>query len=764
VPRQGPAALLDETASDLARRRPPVEQPPPRLQPPELIGPPPLVARTPSPAAPLRQRETGLSNDFLKPNQDLRPAEPAVPRAGMPVTAPVPVGNWQQPKALLDSLGGLGSDGAVGRWASDTSRLVRELGPALARGSSQSDAILQRLEQLAGQVGSLMSTLEDRSLARKLSGAGHALRRRLDVWHEIVAASGPAPPEAELPQSDFAQLSLCLHEINALTVGSPEGRAWREYLLVELLQQCAQRRQAAGERFPRDVAQAALKRLTQSPLSPQQREFVSREPLCALEAELRRLAAEPVDRATLLAHLEQYEQTRSPADARALARDAQSLAVSPSPQYRRLGRQLETHYRNANLRLAISEQLLNRLMPKQDPEYAPIRDTVLGVPVRGQSLTSSEVALRMLPDPNRVRMALEISGEVASLTAGAAGPARFVNRSTSTYVARKPLEVDLQGIHLEPSDVKVYNDVRLRDLETDFDGIPLLGALAKSIARSQHEQNRPAANREIKQKMAWKARQRIDAEAGERLGQVSQRLRERVLEPLYALSLDPTIINAETSPQRFVMRLRLAGEDQLGSHTPRPQAPADSLASFQVHESVLNNALARLELEGKSFSLPQLGQRLADRFGRLEPREVNPEHDDVTVTFADRNALDVRCQDGELVLTLAIARLSKPPRSWKNLQARAFYRPEVNGRSAELMRDGVIHLIGRLDLGSSLALRGVFARTFPRRTPFSITPERLATDPALADLAISQFTIEDGWIAAALSPRRTALLPGLLRR
>ena len=52
----------------------------------------------------------------------------------------------------------------------------------------------------------------------------------------------------------------------------------------------------------------------------------------------------------------------------------------------------------------------------------------------------------------------------------------------------------------------------------------------------------------------------------------------------------------------------------------------------------------------------------------------------------------VRCQDGQIVLTLSIAQLSKSPRKWKNFQIQAFYRPKVEGRSAELVREGVIHI------------------------------------------------------------------------
>jgi len=132
-------------------------------------------------------------------------------------------------------------------------------------------------------------------------------------------------------------------------------------------------------------------------------------------------------------------------------------------------------------------------------------------------------------------------------------------------------------------------------------------------------------------------------------------LNSKVFEPLVNLSLEPTIVEAQTTDQRVTMRLRIAGEDQLGSFTPRPQAPANNLASCQINESVLNNALERLELEGRTFTLPQLIQRISDRFQRPNVWQVKPEHEDLTITFPKKDAITVHCQDGKVALTLNIA-------------------------------------------------------------------------------------------------------------
>ena len=81
-----------------------------------------------------------------------------------------------------------------------------------------------------------------------------------------------------------------------------------------------------------------------------------------------------------------------------------------------------------------------------------------------------------------------------------------------------------------------------------------------------------------------------------------------------------------------------------------------------------------------------------------------------------------------------------------------------------MARDGVIELSGRrLNTGAQIVLRGVFSLAFSKTTPWKLTPERLLTDPALADTSITQFVVDDGWIGVALAARRTAARPTLQR-
>ncbi len=263
--------------------------------------------------------------------------------------------------------------------------------------------------------------------------------------------------------------------------------------------------------------------------------------MAALRAELWRWAAEPVSVAALLGHIERYERTGLPSDARRLALDCQNLLASPVEAQRQLADRVDMHYRNANVRVAVTEKLINDLIPERNLEYAQVNDTVLGRPVSGESLMATELAVRMLPDPKRVRLALEVTGEIAALTTVDAGLARIHNDSKSYYVARKPLEIDMNGISLYPVEIEVHNDSRVRGVGTPLDSIPLVGSLARGVAKAGADQSKSGRRRRSQAeggRPGPRAHRRRNPQTAQRRGRAAEPAGVRPGERLDARSAD----------------------------------------------------------------------------------------------------------------------------------------------------------------------------------------------------------------------------------
>ena len=659
---------------------------------------------------------------------------------------------WAEPACLLTRLEQLKKNESANAWAVETISEIRKLGPAIAVGAPQTTEILSRLDELVHQAANVASTIDDDGVAKEIGSTSFALARRIVIWKQIGQMGGMVLADAPAPTADPRSFNKALSDVEKLTADSAEGHAWRKYLLIDSLRDWAARRRNKDERMPRELAQQWSARFDRMLMTSNQRQFLTSGPAAALNREMLRNTAEPVESSRLLEHLENYEKSGLPSDAHLLARDCRFLSVSNGQAQHEMGDRVEMYFRNANLRVAVTAELLNRMMPKRDPEYAPVQDTIQGATVRGQSATANEISVRMVPDAEHVRMALVVNGEVAAITRSTSGPATFYTDSESSYIARKPLEVTLRGIRMWPTEVSVdNNNSTVRGVHTDFDTMPLFNRIARNVAISQYDERRPAADAEVREKIAAKAKQRVDREATEQVTAAAKRLHDELLGPMDSLLLDPTMISAETTEKRFSMRIRLAGPDQLGGHTPRPQAPADSLASVQIHESLLNNMLERLELDGETFDLAGLNRRLAERMHRFTPTPVDPDQEDVKITFAAKDAVRVRCNDGRLEISLAIARLSKGNnRKFKDFQVRAAFKPVVEGRSIDLTRDGAVQLYGgRMNVAAQVVLRSIFLKIFSDKHPIHMTPDAFVKNEKLKGVVVTQFVIDDGWIKAS---------------
>lgn len=459
----------------------------------------------------------------------------------------------------------------------------------------------------------------------------------------------------------------------------------------------------------------------------------------------------------MLDHLERFEKTGLSDDGRELAADVKRLSADGGAAASRIHHWLESNYRNSNLRVVVSADLLNRFVPKQPPVESPVRDRILGVPTRGWSSTTAELGIRLLPDTRNIRLALEVRGLVLARTTSKSGPVTIYSHSDSTYLARKVFQLNGRGIETWPAEAAASHSAKLRGVETDYDDVPLLGPVVEGIARAKHAEKEGEVRRVARRKVITRVQEEIDAAVEPRLTEAKTLARSRVLTPLAGLALEPAVIELRTGENRATMRFRLAADGQLAACTPRPMALADSVASLQIHQSLLNNIGDRLGLDGESFSLPELQQRLLDAF-QLPPQAMTNEFPpDLRITFAKRDSICVRFAEGRIELTLAVAELRKYPKSWRNFRVRVHYKPQVHGLDARFVRDGTVQLWGqRFGNQPQIALRGIFSKVFSHDRDLRLTDDRTLADQRLHGLGVTQCVVTDGWLGLSLGPLRSA--------
>ena len=144
-------------------------------------------------------------------------------------------------------------------------------------------------------------------------------------------------------------MRICLADAEAIAHATPGG-GWSKYLQLDELSRLAHdgqsddaqaTRSAHGSRSP-DLAAADA-------LATQIRH---QRTVGGAASRARAWAAEPVMARRLLTHLEQYERTGLASDAWEVANDFRGLQWWSPAEAEDVSRQLDTHYRNANVRVA----------------------------------------------------------------------------------------------------------------------------------------------------------------------------------------------------------------------------------------------------------------------------------------------------------------------------------------------------------------------------------------------------------------------------
>jgi hypothetical protein len=378
----------------------------------------------------------------------------------------------------------------------------------------------------------------------------------------------------------------------------------------------------------------------------------------------------------------------------------------------------------------------------------------LGADTRGNSDVNTTLKVTLNPNPSAWDLNLDLQGNIQSATRSSRGPATFFNSSLADVTTTRKILITAQGVKVEGSQADVRSQDSLRGMETSFDGLPFIGDMVRHFAQQEFKEKRGPARRILQKSIATQTDAEFDKQLDSKLSEVEKTFEQKLIGPLRTLDLNPLVMDLQTTNERLIARYRLASDNALAANTPRPQAPSDSVLSVQIHQSAMNNAFSQLGLSDREWTLLELAQKLATQFGQ-EPIVSMPEEVpmDVRIRFDGERPILVEFLDGRLSLTLRFASLSQPGRiELSNFVIKTSYVPAVSELEAELVLDGAPSVGGdRLIAREKLALRAIFAKVFGTRSTIPMSTPQLLNDARINGLAISQFILEENWLAIAIS-------------
>ena len=667
---------------------------------------------------------------------------------------------WPVPPTLMERLQQLRDDASTRSepmigWCDEMMAALHDVGTISELNDERFGDLCKRIGNIAQhglQNAERVST--DTFLVDRYLRLAHAIHRRSMVWQGVweCVSDGKNRLVSNRAPLDFNVVAQKIERIRKIASASGGGKAWSDYLLLDQLTQLTHTA-AVDSELSKELARAFLARVSWTRVTPDQRKFLTSEPIKELADEIHPMAYGPVDFRSILTDIDAIEEESVHRCRGSLAESVQSLRFGGNAHQVALAETINNYYRNANLRMAVSADLIQRFLPDNQVMQKPVRDKILGSDTRGASTIKTQLKMELIPDRDAWNIILKLNGDVKSQTRSTRGPATFYNSSVAAVDTARHIRIGFDGKQVKAEKPNVATSDFLKGFDTDFDSLPIVGDLIRVVVRQQFDEQKTVAQRIVRRKIAAQADGEFDKELNKQFSQAEQQFQSKLFAPLSKMELNPVLVDMQTTDRRLLARYRVAGNEQLAAHTPRPSAPSDSHLSVQIHESALNNAIDQIHFDEGSGTIQQLSDKLAEALQQTPWKLSDDVPSNITVHFAHKRPITVEFREGKVWLTLRIDQLQQQDKmNLKKFIIVASYIPVVNGLHAELQLDGPVSVDGeRLGVRERLPLRTIFAKVFAAHRTIPLVQSTLAGDRRAEGLSISQLDFHDGWLAMAVS-------------
>lgn len=661
---------------------------------------------------------------------------------------------WPKPELLVAQLESLKEVSTARRWAEEVLSLIEAASQTVVD-SPELDRIFSELESHAQEVPQVATAVWNskrsnaQSDASEVARIGYRLTRRLAVWR---AAREITINSFQLGDESGSRSFVAYRRIS---FSSLDPR-WVDYLKLEDMQSAFESISPNRESQKKSARQV-LARMYSPVLKPEQAAYVRSVLDPSVLEFLKEQATDTVDVGDLLTLVERYESAPSSFTGYYLNDQYQNLLWSGDPADQAVAAEINTHYRNANFRLAVSERLLNRMIPVLPATAMPVSENVQGARVSGQSHVTNQIRVSLVPDANRWMLNLETDGHVQSDTVARTKSFRILNQGEARFQVLKRLAIGRDGIDSSHRPVSSSSANQfVVDVQSNFDNLPILGWMARKLAVKKLKEKAPETDRLFREKVETSAESLVQQELETQLVKIRQSAYTHLFQPLMAMDLEPEPLQMATTENQVVMRYRLAGRDQMAANTARPRDSGNSLLSFQMHQSSLNNAIAKIGLNGNVFTVDELKAHLRQVLG-TEQIGSNDEEDSqrqAEFGFAHFDPIRIDFKDDRLKITLNLRSLQidDDGKTWKNLSLTVAYKVNVNGMQIQLEQDDLGTRIRgkKLRLGDKAAMSTVMRVVFEQQYQLNALPKGIKEKLGGSPLRVSQLVISNGWLGVSI--------------
>lgn len=556
-----------------------------------------------------------------------------------------------------------GLEGKSATWADQVSELLGKL--------YESDLTLaQQKETLAA----LQAKMKEADGQAALAEYNSRLERRVEIADAVLKTL-----EQDLGAVKAAQMKSKQDKVAAAAKSLVKyldtlqnGESWVEYLQLNELQKELKNSYSEVELL--DLLKSLKEKFESrgALTDAEQRKFFNRKQFAGLQKSVNALLADSQGAAVkidtskvrqqltvLVENLEEYEASQSSKNAFEARKAYAQLRQELEGGLGALTSALRNNYFNYNLRVMVAEDFINRLINDSTCETGPVVDCILGAYVTGNQATTTEVGVDFKPSDSTLRFDLSLTGVTNSETSGTTNQAVIYTSGHHQFWGGKEINFDGDTFETQPGWVKVDANNTTVGASTKLDRIPLLSSIGRNMAYRRTEELRGEAEAIAAQRVRDRVRPRFDEEVDERITRANEEVGGKLNKRLRDNGLFPSARSFASTDSHLYIRTRLMDTGELAANSPPLLIGAEDSVVIQLHESVMNNSLSRMALEGRKISDQDLITELEnsftdilDRKVKLERPPVDPDKGPNILAFDDKDAIRIQITDNTLNIIL----------------------------------------------------------------------------------------------------------------
>jgi hypothetical protein len=500
--------------------------------------------------------------------------------------------------------------------------------------ASQRQAIAALRTRLAA-VNRYAADSRFRAILNQLVSLSGGLKRRLDVA-EAALETLERGPEIRAARVDAARKEVARQSqvLDSYLGSIKNGSGWAKYLQVSEVRGALADGDADKSASALSATQSRLKERDHL-ADAQARDFLARPQFAeyerAVDAYLAALKAPAAPAnspelrkslADLLGALEQYETDHSTAASTAARKALDGVRANSPDGGERMLAALRSNYLNYNLRIAASEAFLNKFVAQTQQETGPVRDFILGADVYGNQVTNTSVGINLVPAGNMAQFEIVANGFVNSNTSGYTDRATIFTQGNHHFIASKGVAFDGERFWTQPARISVNPNNMTTGADVNM-RLPLFHGLADRIAVRKAEEQRGESEAIAASRVQDKVLPKFNAEVDQQFGpggKSNSQLAEKMAN-LKELGLFPDAKSWSTTDSELRGAARLMEASELGGSDPNPALFLGRGISLLLHQTMINNAIDRLDFAGKTMTDDEIRAKIEQQISTLLGRE-----------------------------------------------------------------------------------------------------------------------------------------------